>query len=459
MNPREIAPSPASERVITVTGLNRLAREVLEATFPLQWIAGEISNLTRAASGHLYFTLKDDQSQVRCTMWRNKAQLLAFRPEHGMQVEVRALVSLYEPRGDFQLNIEAIRRAGLGNLYEAFLRLKARLEAEGLFDANLKRTLPRFPRGIAVVTSPQAAAWRDVLATLARRAPHVPVCLYPTPVQGDGAGFRIAEAIALAGARASRDGNDVLLLVRGGGSLEDLAAFNDESVARAVRACPIPVVCGVGHETDVSLCDLVADMRAPTPSAAAALVVPERHALLATVQQRAARMQLAMQARIDRLHERLDRAAMQCRGSGALLQPWRERLLRLASRLPRSIANSVPTRHRHLDGLARRLLLREAGLASAQRRLAPVQASLGAAWSQHLDAARQRVEHIDRALALLNPERVLARGYALVQTVDGQLVGRDTAVSAGDALSVHLDDREIAVRVIAARSRKPDKVG
>ncbi|MCK6388502.1 MAG: exodeoxyribonuclease VII large subunit, partial [Zoogloea sp.] len=212
-NSAEVKPG----EVVSVSWLNRAARNVLEESFPLMWIGGEVSTLTRAASGHVYFTLKDEQAQVRCTMWRNRAQLLPFRLEHGMRVEVRALVSLFEPRGDYQLNVEAIRHAGVGNLYEAFLRLKARLEAEGLFDPAAKRALPRFPRGIAVVTSAQAAAWRDVTAALARRAPHVPVTLYPTPVQGDGAPAQIAAAIQRAGRHAARDGTDVLLLVRGGG--------------------------------------------------------------------------------------------------------------------------------------------------------------------------------------------------------------------------------------------------
>ena len=219
--------------VLSISVLNRMVRESLENSFPLAWVAGEISNLTYAASGHIYFSLKDASAQVRCVMWRNRAQLLGWRLENGQKIEARTLVSFYEPRGEFQLNVETIRRAGQGDLFETFLRLKAKLESEGLFDPAVKRPLPRFPRGIAVVTSPQAAAWRDVTAAFSRRAPHLPLTLYPTPVQGDGAPARIAAAIATASRRAIADGNDVLLLVRGGGSLEDLAAFNDEAVARA----------------------------------------------------------------------------------------------------------------------------------------------------------------------------------------------------------------------------------
>ena len=298
MNAPRINAEVKPGEVVSVSWLNRAAREALEGSFPLMWIAGEVSTLTRAASGHVYFTLKDEDAQVRCTMWRNRAQLLPFRLEHGMRVEVRALVTLFEPRGDYQLSVEAVRQAGIGNLYEAFLRLKARLEAEGLFDPAIKRPLPRFPRGIAVVTSPQAAAWRDVTAAFARRAPHLPLTLYPTPVQGDGAPARIAAAIATASRRAIADGNDVLLLVRGGGSLEDLAAFNDEAVARAIRSCRLPVVVGVGHETDVSIADFAADLRAATPTAATELASAGFADLHERLQALAARLARGMHRRL-----------------------------------------------------------------------------------------------------------------------------------------------------------------
>ena len=257
--------------------LNRLARERLESAFPLCWVAGEVSNLTAAASGHVYFSLKDSVAQVRCVMFRNRAQLLGWRLENGQHIEVRVLVTLYEARGDFQLNIEAARKAGLGNLYEQFVRLKQKLESEGLFAVECKRRLPAFPRRIGIVTSLQAAALRDVLSTLARRASHIGLVLYPTPVQGEGAAAQIAAAIRRAGERGECD---VLILCRGGGSLEDLWAFNDEALARTIRSCPIPVICGVGHETDFTLADFAADRRAPTPTAAAELAAPERTALL-----------------------------------------------------------------------------------------------------------------------------------------------------------------------------------
>src|SRR4051812_8897786 len=263
--------SEKSSRVINVSELNRLAKELIERNLPLMWVAGEISNFTRATSGHCYFSLKDAQAQVRCVMFRHKAQLHDWKPENGMQIEVRATPSFYEARGEFQLNIEAMRRAGLGSLYAAFEQLKAKLAAEGLFAEEAKQILPRFPRAIGIVTSTQAAALRDVLTTLKRRMPSIPVFIYPAPVQGEGAAAKLAQAIATADARAECD---VLIMCRGGGSIEDLWAFNEEVVARAIHACTLPVISAVGHETDFTIADFVADVRAPTPTAAAQLACP-----------------------------------------------------------------------------------------------------------------------------------------------------------------------------------------
>src|SRR5688572_17380583 len=267
----ELSKVAVPPQILSVADLNRLAREIVERHLPLSWVAGEISNFKRYDSGHCYFTLKDETAQVDCVMFRTKAMLLPWKPENGMQVEVRAYATLYEARGRFQLTVEVMRRSGLGALYEAFERLKAKLEREGLFDPARKRVLPRFPRMIGVVTSPQAAALRDVLTTLERRSPGVPVIVYPTPVQGEGAGSRIADAVTKAANRAECD---VLIVCRGGGSIEDLWAYNDEALARAIAASAIPVVSGVGHETDFTIADFVADVRAPTPTAAAQLVSP-----------------------------------------------------------------------------------------------------------------------------------------------------------------------------------------
>ena len=263
--------------VLTVSQLLRSVRDTLERRFPLAWVRGELSNFSRAPSGHCYFTLKDDGAQVDCVMFRSRAAGLDAELRDGARVEVRAVPTLYEPRGRFQLSVEALRRAGLGPLYERFLKLKDKLEREGLFDAAARRELPPYPRAIGVVTSVAAAALRDVLTTLARRNPAIQVIVYPAPVQGEGAAERIAAALRRASARAECD---VLLLVRGGGSIEDLWQFNEEVVARAIRASRIPVVVGVGHESDFTIADFAADRRAPTPTAAAELASPSRAELL-----------------------------------------------------------------------------------------------------------------------------------------------------------------------------------
>ena len=289
--------------ILSVSMLNRLARERLESAFPLCWVAGEISNLTQAASGHVYFSLKDEGAQVRCVMFRNRAQLLGWRLENGQHVEARVLVSLYEARGDFQLNVETARQAGAGRLYEQFLRLKEKLEREGLFDDAGKRALPAFPTRIGIVTSLQAAALRDVLTTLARRAPHVHLTLYPTPVQGEGAAAQIASAIRAAGQHGECD---LLILCRGGGSLEDLWAFNDEALARTIRASTLPIISGVGHETDFTIADFAADQRAPTPTAAAELAAPARESLLNHLLMLHAQLHRQTAHRLEQYGQRLD---------------------------------------------------------------------------------------------------------------------------------------------------------
>ncbi|MBY0437483.1 MAG: exodeoxyribonuclease VII large subunit, partial [Burkholderiales bacterium] len=263
--------SPRSE-ILTVAELNRAAREAIEQALPSTWVAGEISNFRRYDSGHCYFVLKDAQAQVRCVMFRHRASLLGWQPSDGSEVELRGVPSLYEARGDFQLNVETMRRAGRGALFAAFEKLKAMLSAEGLFDPARKRPLPAFPRTIGIVTSTSAAALRDMLTTLRRRAPGLRVIVYPTLVQGEGAGRQVARAIATAGERAECE---VLIVGRGGGSIEDLWSFNEEAVARAIAASPIPTVSAVGHETDFTIADFVADVRAATPTAAAVLVAPD----------------------------------------------------------------------------------------------------------------------------------------------------------------------------------------
>lgn len=442
-NSAEVKPG----EVVSVSWLNRAARNVLEESFPLMWIAGEVSTLTRAASGHVYFTLKDEQAQVRCTMWRNRAQLLPFRLEHGMQVEVRALVSLFEPRGDYQLNVEAVRHAGVGNLYEAFLRLKARLEAEGLFEPAAKRALPRFPRGIAVVSSAQAAAWRDVTAALARRAAHVPITLYPTPVQGDGAPAQIAAAIRRAGRSAARDGTDVLLLVRGGGSLEDLAAFNSEAVARAIRACPLPVVVGVGHETDVSIADFAADLRAATPTAAAELASAgfvELHDKLALLD---ARLTRAMQRRVETAAQRLDRVAARLTHPRQRLVQAGLRLETLTQALHARMARQLAAGEARVGALSLRLAARKPDLAQRRARLDALAQRLERAGSNLLERRRSRLDALAQHLAHLDPRGVLARGYSITRNAAGEIMRDARTLAPGDGIHVELHQGSVDATV------------
>src|SRR6266436_5965572 len=297
--------TPSPREILTVSALIRSVRNLIEHRYPLLWVAGEISNFTTAKSGHAYFVLKDEHAQARCVMFKHRYRGLEWLPHDGMQVEAQVLVTMYEPRGDFQLNVETMRRAGRGALFEAFVRLREKLEKEGLFEAEKKRRLPPFPRTVGVVTSRDAAALRDVLTTLKRRDPSVAVVLFPVKVQGEGAAEEIAAALGTAGRRGECD---VLLLVRGGGSIEDLWAFNEEIVARAVRACSVPVVVGVGHESDFTIADFAADLRAATPTAAAELAAPDRQGLLDLLRQRQVRMQQLARAMLRARAQRLDYA-------------------------------------------------------------------------------------------------------------------------------------------------------
>ncbi len=447
MNPLRNSAEVKPGEVVSVSWLNRAAREALEGSIPLLWVGGEISTLTRAASGHLYFTLKDADAQVRCTMWRNRAQMLPFKLEHGMRVEVRALVTLFEPRGDYQLNVESVRHAGVGNLYEAFLRLKARLEAEGLFDPAIKRPLPRFPRGVAVVTSPQAAAWQDVIAAFARRAPHLPLCLYPTLVQGDGAPARIAAAIRRAGARAAADGNDVLLLVRGGGSLEDLAAFNDEAVARAIRACPLPVVVGVGHETDVSIADFAADLRAATPTAAAEITSAGFVDLRDHLERLSMRISRAMQRRFETAAQRLDRAAARLTHPRQRIEQARLRLGNLEQRLQARIQRQLAASQARTTALGLRLTARRPDLAARKRTVDTLAARLERAGRSLIQRQQDRLDALGQHLSHLDPKGVLARGYSITRDADGGIVRDAASLEPGSRIRVEFHVGEVDATV------------
>jgi len=436
-----------SAPVLTVSALNRLAREALESALPLMWIDGEISNLTRAASGHLYFTLKDASAQVRCTIWRNRAQLLAFRPKNGMRVEIRALATLYEARGDYQLNVETVRKAGIGDLFEAFRRLRDTLAAEGLFDADAKRPIPRFPRAIGLVTSPAAAALRDVLVTLGRRAAHVPVILYPAPVQGADAATRLVEAVRTAGERAAQDGIEVLLLVRGGGSLEDLCSFNDEALARALRACPIPVLSGVGHETDFSIADFAADLRAPTPTGAAELASAGWHAAHREIDALGPQLERSMQRRLEALAQRLDRASLR------FVHP-RERLRQAqtdthlsAARLQRAMQRQLErTQFRHA-ALELRLARQRPNFTTAHSRTDDLGHRLQRAGQTLLARRQAQVDALAAHLQHLNPESVLARGYAIARDTHGRVLRSATEIATEATVEVQLASGRLLTQV------------
>ncbi|MDP2751346.1 MAG: exodeoxyribonuclease VII large subunit [Rhodocyclaceae bacterium] len=376
--------------IITVTELNRLARNALEREFSTRWVTGEISNLTLATSGHLYLTLKDENAQVRCAMFRHRAQGLPFRPENGQQVEAFAKVSLYEPRGDYQLNIESLRRAGLGRLYEAFVQLREKLARAGLFNEQNKRNLPRFPHTIGIITSPQAAAFQDVLAAFKRRAPHVRLILYPTRVQGQEAAAQIVEALTLAASHACCD---LLLLVRGGGSLEDLWPFNEESVAQALSTCPIPVISGVGHETDLTIADLTADYRAATPTAAAEIASAGWVQATQEIEQLAQALRSTLRATLEKHMQRLD-----------LLS---RRLVHPAQRLARTRTDL--------------LLLRQRLILSGQR---------------HLQRQTARLERLSTGLSALNPTAVLSRGYAIALNAESQAIRDSRQITPNETLTL-----------------------
>jgi exodeoxyribonuclease VII large subunit len=445
MPPEFAEPDPATAReTLTVSLLNRAVAGLLARGFPLVRVRGEIANFTRAASGHWYLTLKDDAAQVRCVMFRGRNALVEFAPRDGDAVEVLAQVGLYEPRGEYQLTLESIRRAGQGRLFEEFLRLKARLAAEGLFDEARKRALPRFPRAVGIVTSLQAAALRDVVTTLARRAPYLRVLVYPVPVQGAGAGERIAAMLQAASRRAEVD---ALLLVRGGGSIEDLWAFNEEAVARAIRACRVPVIVGVGHESDFTIADFASDVRAPTPTAAAELVAPDRDTLLAALDERAAALRRQLASVFGRAQQRLDYAVRALAAPRAPLRGLELRLLERRTRLARAAARVADRLRERLAGALRRL----AQAAPAPLRTAPhVQATVGrltAAATARLHADRLKLAQLDARLQALDPLAVLARGYSVVRDSSGRVVREGRALARGERLDIRFAEGGAHARV------------
>ena len=428
--PRPAVPTTGASRAWSVAALLLAVADALAARLGAVTVRGEISGFTRAASGHCYFTLKDSEGQaalLRCAMFRRAASLLDFRPADGQQVELRGRITVYESRGELQCVVEHLQRLGDGSLYELFLKLRARLTAAGLFDADRKRPLPVHPRTVGVVTSLGAAALHDVLTAIARRAPHLRVVVYPCLVQGPEAPSQIVRAIGLANDRAEAD---VLIVCRGGGSLEDLWAFNDEAVVRAVATSILPVVCGVGHETDTCLAELAADLRAPTPTAAAELATPLRSEALARLQSLALALQRGVQRRLDQQAQRLDRLALQIGRPARLLDQQAARLDRLQARHRAALGLALAQRQRRLDDLARRV---RAGV------------------QQDLQRRSVHLERLQLRLAANDPRQVLSRGYAWLADGRGRPVTGITGLAAGDRLSAQWADGSADVQVMAVQ--------
>lgn len=405
--------SSQNETYLTVTELNSLASQVLASQFGLVWLRAEVGTFTRAASGHLYMTLKDASSSVKAVMFRTRAALCEFEPAVGDSVLVQARVGLYEPRGDFQINVQAMRPDGRGTLFEQFQQIRLRLQAEGLFDPALKRVVPSHPRAIGVVTSLAAAALHDVLTTLARRAPHVPVIIYPASVQGVQAPMQLRQALARANERMEVD---VILLVRGGGSMEDLWAFNDESLARDVAASTLPVICGVGHESDISIADFAADLRAPTPTAAAELCCTSIVDLRATAQGAFESLRLAMARRLERWWQRVDQLGYGLVSPSQRLAAQSQALLRLEKRLSQMRPD---TRHRSADVKALEVALRNS-------------------ISRQMQARENRLAMALARLDSLAPQSTLVRGFAIVRDANDHLLVSTQSLASGDLVKVQL---------------------
>ena len=441
------SPTAPPRRVYAVHELSQLLRGLLEDSLPRVWVEGELSNL-RSPSGHWYFSLKDEQSQLRCAMFRGNNMHVRPRPNDGDQVLIRGRVTLYEPRGDLQLIVEHMEPAGEGALRRAFEQLKRQLEAEGLFEPAARRPIPALPRRIAIISSPTGAALQDMRTALARRFPLVPVVLIPVPVQGDAAAPAIARALTR---DVARSGADVVLLARGGGSLEDLWAFNEEAVARAIRACPVPVITGVGHETDVTIADLAADLRAATPTAAAEHAVPDQRRLAADISAMTRRLQRILARRLEeqssrwlQLSRRLERQA-----PSRALQQGQQRLDELCLRARRATRQQLGRERQRAAQFGSRLQRQrpDRGLRLQRQRLDGLLARLRAPAQRPVAQQRQRLASLLARIDSVNPEAVLKRGYALVYDARRQLVRDVGSPADGERLELRLANGELPVRV------------
>ncbi|OEC61714.1 exodeoxyribonuclease VII large subunit [Pseudomonas sp. ENNP23] len=431
--------------VLTVSQLNQRARHLLEDVFPQVWVEGEISNLARPASGHLYFTLKDSQAQVRCALFRQNALKVRQALRDGLAVKVRGKVSLFEGRGDYQMIADAVEPAGDGALRLAFEALKEKLAGEGLFATERKRPLPAHPQRVGIVTSPTGAVIRDIISVFRRRAPQVSLTLVPTAVQGREATAQIVRALALADAQ----GFDALILARGGGSLEDLWCFNEEAVARAVAACKTPIVSAVGHETDVSISDFVADVRAPTPSAAAELLAPDSSGLRQRLEGLERRLQLRIRQLIAHQHLRLDGLTRRLRHPGERLRQQAQRLDDLEMRLQRALDRQLSQRRERLARLETRLAAQHPGraLGLLRQRLDALAARLPRAIRETLGTRRLELQSQMQTLHAFSPLATLGRGYSILLDERGQAIRSASQTQPGQRLKARLGEGELEVRV------------
>ena len=432
--------------VFSVSELNNAAKRLLEGQFPAVWIEAEMSNLVQPRSGHLYFTLKDDNAQVRAAMFRGNNVRLNFRPKDGVQVLVRGRLSLYTPRGDYQLIVDVMEEAGLGALQRAFEQLKAKLQQEGLFDESRKKVVPLRPACIGVVTSATGAAIHDILTVLQRRFPLTEVILYPTLVQGQDAPAQICAAIDTANRRRECD---VLIVGRGGGSLEDLWCFNDENVARTIAASELPVVSAVGHQIDFTIADFVADARAPTPSAAAEMLSADSEELLNTLSGYEHWLEDWIGDLIERQQEKLQGLSRRLKHPGKRLEEHAQRLDELELRLRQSLQRKLQLQRSQLDTLRARLQSRTPmhALQARQQQLATLSGNLRKAMALQLQHQNRDIAHLAQRLNTVSPLNTLGRGYAIVQTQDGTVVQQSSQVHPGDSVRARLREGELLCRV------------
>ncbi|OSN03826.1 exodeoxyribonuclease VII large subunit [Lonsdalea iberica] len=446
-------PQTPSSAIFTVSRLNQTVKQLLEGEMGHVWLSGEISNFSQPSSGHWYFTLKDERAQVRCAMFRGSNRRVTFRPQNGQQVLIRAMITLYEPRGDYQLLADSMQPAGDGLLQQQFEQLKQRLSGEGLFDQQFKQPLPKPAKRVGVITSASGAALHDILQVLQRRDPSLPVIIYPTAVQGADAPPQIIRAIESANLR---DECDVLIVGRGGGSLEDLWSFNDERVARAIFASRIPIVSAVGHETDVTIADFVADLRAPTPSAAAELVSRNQLELLRQVTAQRQRLEMAMdyylaqrQSLFTRLHHRLQQQHPQLR-----LARQQNRLIRLRQRLDDAVQLRLRQSLRRQEHLQQRLLQQppQPRIHRAQQHIQQLNYRLQHALDKQIGQNKQRFGEACSHLQAVSPLATLGRGYSVTTTSSGDVLKKAGQIAAGDTLSTRLQDGWVESQVTAIHS-------